>query len=174
MAVLLSNLANSHLNFGLFGRGREELDRVEHMDREMGTRLGLAYCLDARGTAHLELGEIVRAEQDLRESLTLARETGDRRLEAASWSIWRASCAPAADRRSDRFSADGGRNRLELGLVERAWGLAWLGAAYLARGDVAAAQDATARAVPGWTRTAARAVRPRCRRSGGGGTRRWT
>ena len=146
--TLLSNLATSYQSFGLISRAQEVQDRVARMCREMGTRLGLAYCLDNRGLAHLERSEAALAELDIRESLALAQEIGDRKLEGGCLAdLGRALLAAGrpAEARDSLLAATqiGG----ELDVPEQSCALAWLGAAQLALGDVNTARQATGQAI---------------------------
>ncbi len=148
VCVLSLNLANVYQGAGLFARARDELDRVAQMSREMGTRLILAYCLDNRGSAHLALGEVALAEHDLRESLALAHEIGDRKLEAGCLvDLARALLVAGLPAEARDALLTAGAMGADLDVPEQAVALAWLGAVQLALGESDAARQTTARAV---------------------------
>lgn len=147
-AMIRNNLAHANERMGLYLLARDDAAEAVDAVRSMGARLDLSYFLDTLARTCLSLGEVGRAEELYQEGLVLAREAGDRVLEANY--LYGLARAAHASRRlveaGDRYQAAADLFG-SLGIrAEQASSLAWLGTARLALGDLEAAEACTAQA----------------------------
>ncbi|NLF02787.1 MAG: GAF domain-containing protein, partial [Anaerolineales bacterium] len=147
-ATLVNNLSLIYQHTGLYGRAIDYAERAVTMAHQTQARGNLAYFLDTLARAYLRLGLLERAEQVFVEGRATAQEVGDRGVEP-SYTLGLGWVALAAGRPTEavqHFEA-AAEAWTELGATsEVGVALAWKGAAHLALGEVAAAQEATARA----------------------------
>ena len=143
------------------------------MARRTGSQRQLGYTLDNLVDIRLQTGDIEGAAVAYAETATVVRDSGDRRLQA----IVLVHGAQLALARGEVDEAMGGLARAaamfaEVGPADVPLVLAWLAAARLAAGDVAAALAATAESLAALERDWRHVGVVRPRMSGGGATRR--
>jgi PAS domain S-box-containing protein len=148
-AQVHNNLALTNEQMGLYSLARDDALAAVEAARRMGARQDEAYYLETLARTYLGVGDNDTAQELFRQGAALSREVGDRYAEAADiLGLGRVAAALGQPSEAmDLYNEAAGIFGQGGLLANQATCLAWLGAARLDVGDIAAAREYTARAV---------------------------
>ncbi len=146
--VIHNNLGDGYQALGLYDRARLELEPLIETARRMQAHNLLTYLLDNLATALLGLGKYEWARQAALEALELALESGERKMIAAILGdLGRIQLQSGCLDEAVQYFLKAVKEAEALNIPELASVLTWLSAAYLAQGNLEAADQATVRAI---------------------------
>ena len=81
---------------GESGMARVDFEQLDGIFRSIGAKISLAYAANHLGGMLAQTGDLIAAEAYFHEAIDLARQTGERRIEAYSLLDWGATLAGRA------------------------------------------------------------------------------
>jgi GAF domain-containing protein/CheY-like chemotaxis protein/tetratricopeptide (TPR) repeat protein len=147
-SMIESNFASTYASLGLYERASQMIQQALTFARQNQNKLAMSFYLGSLGFTKLELGETEEAIRNLRESLQLSDEIGDRSTAASTMiDMGKALLSQEKPAEALRFFRRAQKLFTELKMADQVSALAWIGAAQLTMGDVDSALQTTGRAM---------------------------